>query len=720
MRTWCIAFVLLTLAAVSCSGDYEVIVRALPNESVVVVASETATVEVASNGAFEFALETQDIAIRSLSIRANKAGREAKIEVARLSGKPIDLDSDANADVYQYLQIDVEALDNEAISSVAIDFSVSVRWLESRGHDEKNIILKRFEGKWTALPTSVTDRNSDSVHFRAVSPGLSIFAIAVDEPDNSSDESPTPSPAAAILTATPTTPSVISTPTPLPTATPVSLPSSTPSPSVTATLTSTAVPPATATASPTITATMTAEPSSTATHTPTPSATPTVTITPAASATATQLPTATLTPSPSPTPTATPSPTPTATPQSFGGGSGGGGTATPTPMPSNTPVPIATNTPLPTATSTPIPTSTPTLTPTPTGDERYGVVLHTSSKFENDYFLDQMGLNWYLNFGSAMSQVPDGANKLPFVQVPKDSTVWNSGQAESIETLSDEQIAGLGFQTRTQIQQMAQNSPGTYWYIFGEANRYGYMTGKRFAPVFHYFVTQLKLGDPTAKIVGTSILNWDFTCIGCAGYQSGEVWLQSFVSEYALKYGENPPVDVWAIDVYPIDWNNTPNNDPGKLAFYSAKGGNFPHWSIAIQQLQGMRAYLDSVPGYASTPMWITEIAVHVGYDGWGWITFPTEMAPTGAYHWDLMSDYLSSVLDWLEANAASKLIEKWFFFSSWKDIVNVGSDGYMGISFYDGPGVGANLTCLGDVYRARALSESPVQCDANGNTIPQ
>lgn len=694
MRTWLIGFVLLTLAAVGCSGDYEIIVRALPNESIDVVASETATVEVASNGVFEFVLETQDIAIRSLSIRADEAGGEAKIEVARLSGKPTELDSDTNADVYQYLQIDVEALDDEAISSVNIDFSVSVRWLESRGHDEKNIVLKRFAGKWTTLPTSVTDRNSDSVHFMAVSPGLSIFAIAIDESDKPSDESPTPSPTVANVTATPTAPSVTSTPTPSPTVTSVSLPSSTPTPtpSATPTPTSTAVPSATATASPTNTATMTAEPTSTATHTPTPSPTPTVTNTPVP---ATPTPTVTQTPSPSPTSTSSP---------------------TPTPIPMNTPVPA---TPLP----PPPPTATPTVTPTPaplTVDERYGVVLHTSSKFENDYFLDQMGLNWYLNFGSAMSQVPDGASKLPFFQVPMDAAVWNSGQPESIETLSDEQIAGLGFKTRTQIQQMAQDSPGTYWYIFGEANKYGYMTGKRFAPVFHYFVTQLKLGDPTAKIVGTSILNWDYTCIGCAGYQSGEGWLQAFISEYALKYGENPPVDVWAIDIYPIDWNNTPNNDPGKLAFYSAKGGNFPHWSIAIQQLQGMRAYLDGVPEYASTPMWITEIAIHMGYDGWGWVTFPTEMAPSGAYHWDLMSDYLTSVLDWLEANAASKLIERWFFFSSWKDIVNIGSDGYMGISFYDGPGVGASLTCLGDVYRARALGGSPVQCDASGNTIPQ
>ena len=66
------------------------------------------------------------------------------------------------------------------------------------------------------------------------------------------------------------------------------------------------------------------------------------------------------------------------------------------------------------------------------------------------------------------------------------------------------------------------------------------------------------------------------------------------------------------------------------------------------------------------------------------------------------MSNYFNEVLDWLEANAAAKKIERWFFFTTWKDIVNVGGDGYMGIIFFDGPGQGAFLNCLGETYRSR------------------
>ena len=117
------------------------------------------------------------------------------------------------------------------------------------------------------------------------------------------------------------------------------------------------------------------------------------------------------------------------------------------------------------------------------------------------------------------------------------------------------------------------------------------------------------------------------------------------------------------------------------------------------------------------TPIWITEIAVHVGYDGW---TFDSPIDFVGSYHWDKMSDYLIAVLDWLEANAAANKIEKWFFFTTWKDIVNVGGDGYMGIIFFDGPNQGASLNCLGEIYRARSLGLPRLQCSAAGETIPE
>ena len=321
-----------------------------------------------------------------------------------------------------------------------------------------------------------------------------------------------------------------------------------------------------------------------------------------------------------------------------------------------------------------------------------------------------------------MSQVPAGANKLPFITVPLLADTWTSGQAESIESLTDGQIAALGFPTRAELQSMATSSPGSYWYLFEEPNRYGYITGQRFAPVFHYLSSQLTTTDPTAKIIGPSILNWDFTCVGCSGYQSGEAWLKEFIQSYAARYGPPPPVDAWAIDVYPIDWFNTPNNRADRKACYTgqnicSEAQTFSHSEIAIKQVERMRVYLNT-NGYAETPIWVTKIAVQMGYQSWQWVQFPTKLAPVGSYDWVSMSNYVNTILDWLQANGATNKIERWFFYVTWQDIVNVGSDGYMGTIFFGGPGQDASLNCLGATYRAMSLSLPRVKCDATGNTI--
>lgn len=51
-----------------------------------------------------------------------------------------------------------------------------------------------------------------------------------------------------------------------------------------------------------------------------------------------------------------------------------------------------------------------------------------------------------------------------------------------------------------------------------------------------------------------------------------------------------------------------------------------------------MRAYLNSVSEYVNTPIWITEIAVHVGYDSWQF-SANSQLVPVGEYHWDTMSN---------------------------------------------------------------------------------
>ena len=81
------------------------------------------------------------------------------------------------------------------------------------------------------------------------------------------------------------------------------------------------------------------------------------------------------------------------------------------------------------------------------------------------------------------------------------------------------------------------------------------------------------------------------------------------------------------IDIYPIDWQHTPNQDPSQLAYY--KGDFVKHSSIAIDKIKQYRNFLNTIPEYQSIPLWITEIALHVGFDGWDWVNKSTGVSCT-------------------------------------------------------------------------------------------
>ena len=160
-------------------------------------------------------------------------------------------------------------------------------------------------------------------------------------------------------------------------------------------------------------------------------------------------------------------------------------------------------------------------------------------------------------------------------------------------------IGSLPGPTPQQIQDLAQQAPGSVWYIVGEPNRRAGYGATEVVQQLHDLYTAIKTADPTAKITSPLILNWDYTCIGCGGFQSGHDWVQEFRTAYLNVYGTEPPVDIWAIDVFPIDWSNLPT----------------VNHQTPIDQITGLRGYLNSIPEQQSKPIWITELGLHWGWD---------------------------------------------------------------------------------------------------------
>ena len=262
-----------------------------------------------------------------------------------------------------------------------------------------------------------------------------------------------------------------------------------------------------------------------------------------------------------------------------------------------------------------------------------------------------------------------------------------------------------------EIAELVEASPpGTYWYVGGEPNTTPTnVNGTDFADVFNHYYTYIKAADPMAKVMSPSILNWWFECTGCGGYQLGKDWVDEFRTAYKAKYEQEPPVDVWSIDLYPLDWLNTPtvNSD---LVIDQIGGGRHPYLP-GQPFFQGMRAYLEAIPEYRDTPIWVTEVALHWGYSGWKFrepFDPQNPLEPTGSYCEREVTKYLLDVLDWLATNAQAYGIERWFQFITYADIANQSIQAYADITLFDQPDVGASLGLHGEIYRDKAKGLIP------------
>jgi hypothetical protein len=116
--------------------------------------------------------------------------------------------------------------------------------------------------------------------------------------------------------------------------------------------------------------------------------------------------------------------------------------------------------------------------------------------------------------------------------------------------------------------------------------------------------------------------------------------------------------------------------------------------------MQGLRAWLDSIPALAGRPIWNTEIGLHWGYPG---LNFRNGLAyPLGDFDYDHVERYMRTVFGWLNENAAALTIERWFIWVAW-----LGPESWQetwgGITLTDGPTARAGLTRLGRLYQELA-----------------
>jgi hypothetical protein len=302
---------------------------------------------------------------------------------------------------------------------------------------------------------------------------------------------------------------------------------------------------------------------------------------------------------------------------------------------------------------------------------RYGVGLGHGNPAQMqtlglEWFVSSFSLDWALQGQAAGVTVPEGV-KYPFM-------IW----AKNFNTDAE----------RQRIRTAAQRFPGSYWLIHNEpnVNTMGNMTPAEYAEALRWYADEIRMADSTAKLVGPNVLNWTFTCEGCEGFVQGQEWSDQMRKAYMDRYQQEPPLDAWSLHTYDLDWQRLPQGNAQRQ----------------IEQMQGMRAWLDSIPALAGKPIWNTEIGLHWGYPGLNFRDDTKLAYPIGDFDYDHVERYMRTVFGWLNANADALNIERWFIWVMWQQPEHW-QEQWGGITLTNGPAADAAVTRLGRLYQELA-----------------
>ncbi len=330
----------------------------------------------------------------------------------------------------------------------------------------------------------------------------------------------------------------------------------------------------------------------------------------------------------------------------------------------------------------------------PPTDPRFGVIVNGADHAANA--LCSLGLAWWYSYGQ---NVPNGPTN-NVAQIAVNPT----GQC-CVRVPVDV------------LQSGARAHPGAAWLIGNEPNVAGQdnVSPNQYATELQYYVNTIKAADPTAQIVGPNVLMWDTTCVSGCEFTPGHIWVDGGTDQgstvvglrqaWANQFGGEPPIDVWGIHAYAIDWNHTPMDSPADL-------------QAVENDLTSFSSYLGGISAEASKSIWLTEFGIIWAYQGWdftpsGCSTPPSCVAPTGSYDSTGVTNYLSSIVGWLTSSGSAARYDRWFAYISYGSPEPYATT-YAGISFMTDASAAAGLSPAGTLYRQlAAASQSGAQQSA-------
>jgi len=134
-----------------------------------IAAGKSATVDIA---------KTEDLAFRKVVVSVKNSVNNIQVTVTKLADKPATITQEISGKVYHYVQVDKNVSDAD-VNQTAIRFEVEKSWISANNINKSTITLFRHENNaWNKLQTTELSDDANNILYEAISPGLSVFAIA--------------------------------------------------------------------------------------------------------------------------------------------------------------------------------------------------------------------------------------------------------------------------------------------------------------------------------------------------------------------------------------------------------------------------------------------------------------------------------------------------------------------------------------------------------------
>lgn len=307
-------------------------------------------------------------------------------------------------------------------------------------------------------------------------------------------------------------------------------------------------------------------------------------------------------------------------------------------------------------------------------DDRFAVIVGGStSAFQ--YQLDTLGTLWWYAWGSNPSPAP------------------GHREAEVIHTYGTGTPLDLA-----SLRARAAASPGRAWIIGNEPNVPGQddIPPASYATLLHDYALALKEGDPGALVVAPNTFNFDVRCGvsdveggGCGPFSSGQTWLNDFLQAYQSQYGGMPPIDVWGVHPYYVNWNDLP----------------MTNFAVPQQQARNFADFVRSLPGQEQKPIWLTEFGVSWGCPTLQWVYVDPDWkayCAQGTRDAAGIDLFLTRMGEFVRDEGPGLNIERAFVFSS-----HASPEPYAlvwtGVQLFDQPDASASLTSNGRIWQTFA-----------------